>query len=251
MSLRLLAAAAVSALVVSAPAFAGVVPQDKLPAAGGATAPPAAGQPKNAPKPPAPPTAEELKCQKEVADALKKQRETGQYRMETDMLSNQGPMKMIVEFDLPDRMRQTISLVVNPQPVETIVIGSKAWSNAGEGWGELSPSVAGQYVDQLNQAMADEETNAALWICLGKTTVDGQELIAYQGKEDKPKDVSPGGPQAPENEAARYMYIDAKTGLPVKGIFARKTALDKPFFKAVYTYPDDIKIEKPELKPEQ
>lgn len=225
---------------IAVPAWAGAAP-DAKPAP--QAAPPAAG--KAAPQPPAPPTEAEIKCQAEVAAALDKQRKAGQYRMETDMLSDQGPMKMKVEYLLPNRMRQVVSLVTNPAPVETVVIDSKAWSNAGEGWEPLSPDIAMQLVEQLNLATSDEAATASRWNCLGKLDLEGKEMTAYEGKDNTPKDVSPGGPTMPENEAMRIMYVDPATGLPARGIFARKDKLDKPIFKAVYTYPTDIKIEPP------
>lgn len=211
-----------------------------------APAPPAAGKaPAHAPQPPAPPTEAELKCQAEVAAALEKQRKAGQYRMETDMLSQDGPMKMKVEYILPNRMRQVVSLVTNPQPVETVVIDSKAWSNAGEGWEPLAPDVVKQLVEQMSLASSDEAATASRWSCLGSKTVEGREMTAYEGKDATPKDVSPGGATMPQNEASRIMFVDPATGLPERGVFARKDKLDKPFFKAVYTYPTDIKIEAP------
>ena len=41
------------------------------------------------------------------------------------------------------------------------------------------------------------------------------------------------------------IYLDPKTGLPARSILARAGFLDKPIFKEVYTYPDNIVIEAP------
>jgi len=41
------------------------------------------------------------------------------------------------------------------------------------------------------------------------------------------------------------VYLDPKTGLPARSIFARAGHLDKPLFKEVYLYPDKIEIEPP------
>ena len=59
-------------------------------------------------------------------------------------------------------------------------------------------------------------------------------MLKAKGAENKTK-----------NEAVRMMYLDPKSGLPARSIFARADMLDKPIFKEVYTYPDEIKIEVP------
>lgn len=245
MQAKFLAAAA--SLVFALPALAGAAPDpSKQPAPGAApaqAAPPAAGK---APQPPAPPTEAELKCQAEAQAAVDKQKAAGQFRMDADMLSDAGPVKLKEEYILPDRLRQTVSLVTEPQPVETIIIGSKGWRNSGEGWEPLQPDDVKQLVDsRLNTAANSDPETFGRWNCMGKQTLDGRDVIAFVGVDDKPKDVSPGGPTMPENEAKRIMYVSSETGLPDRGILARQDKLDKPIFKEVYSYPKDIKIEPP------
>jgi hypothetical protein len=240
--------AAFASLAVAVPAWAGAVP-DAKPAP--QAAPPAAGQPgaaqpQAAPKPPPPPTEAEIKCQAEAVAAVDKQKQSGQYRMEADMITDAGPVKLKEEYILPNRMRQIVKVATEPQSVEVILIESKGWRNAGEGWEPLPPDEVKQLIEsRLNTAANSEEATFGRWDCIGKQPVDGRELTGYQGKDDKPKDVSPGGPTMPENEAVRIMYVDPATGLPERGIFARKAQLDKPIFKEVYSYPADLKIEPP------
>lgn len=234
--------AAIAGLALAVPAWAGAAPEQKAPAA--QPAGPAADQ--GAPKPPPPPTEAEIKCQAEAVAAVDKQKAAGQYRMDADMITDAGPVKLKEEYILPDRLRQTVKVATEPQSVEVILVGSKAWRNAGEGWEPLQPDDVKQLIEsRLNTAANSDEATFGRWDCMGKQSVEGRELIAYQGKEDKPKDVSPGGPTMPENEAVRIMYVDPATGLPERGIFARKTQLDKPIFKEVYSYPTDLKIEAP------
>jgi hypothetical protein len=233
-----------ASLALAMPAWAGAAPGTQ---AAPQPAAPAAGEaPKGAPQPPPPPTEAELKCQAEAVAAVDKQKDAGQYRMEADMITDAGPVKLKEEYILPSRMRQIVKVATEPQAIEVVVIDSKAWRNAGEGWEPLPPEEVKQLIEsRLNTAANSEPETFGRWDCMGKQTVDGREVTAYQGKDDKPKDVSPGGPTMPENEAIRIMYVDPATGLPERGIFARKTQLDKPIFKEVYSYPTDLKIEAP------
>lgn len=230
--------AAIAGLALAVPAWAGAAPAAQ-PAA------PAADQ-KAAPQPPPPPTEAELKCQAEAVAAVDKQKSAGQYRMDADMITDAGPVKLKEEYILPNRMRQTVKVATEPQSVEVILVESKAWRNAGEGWEPLPPDEVKQLIEsRLNAAANSDVAIFGRWDCMGKQSVEGRELTAYQGKDDKPKDVSPGGPTMPENEAVRIMYVDPATGLPERGIFARKAQLDKPIFKELYSYPTDLKIEAP------
>jgi hypothetical protein len=235
--------AALAGLAIAVPALAGAAPDaSQTPQA----APPAAGKPAAAaPQPPAPPTEAELKCQAEAVAAVDKQRKVGKFRMDADMITDAGPVKLQEEYLLPDRFRQSVTLATDPKPVETVIIESKGWRNTGEGWEPLAPDEVKQLIEsRLNTAANSEPETFGRWDCLGKQTVEGREVTAYEGKEEKPKDVSPGGPTMPENEAKRIMYVSAD-GLPERGVLARKDKLDKPIFKEVYTYPADIKIEAP------
>lgn len=234
-----------ASLALSVPAWAGAAPDAKPGAP--QPAPPAAGKaPAHAPQPPAPPTEAELKCQAEAVAAVDKQRKVGTYRMDADMITDSGPVKLKEEYILPNKMRQVVAMATQATPVETIIVESKGWRNTGEGWEPLQPDEVKELINsRLNTAANSEPETFGRWDCLGKQTLEGRDVTAYEGKEDKPKDVSPGGPTMPENEAKRIMYVSAETGLPDRGILARKDKLDKPIFKEVYTYPADIKIEPP------
>ena len=49
-------------------------------------------------------------CTKEVFQAVEKQSKQSAYRMETDVISQEGPLKVKMEYVLPDRMRQVAIL---------------------------------------------------------------------------------------------------------------------------------------------
>ena len=48
-------------------------------------------------------------CRDEVSAALQKLRKSSWFRMETNMLTENGPIAMKVDYVLPDRMHQTVT----------------------------------------------------------------------------------------------------------------------------------------------
>lgn len=182
-------------------------------------------------------------CSKEVADAIVSQGKQKFIRKDTNMVSENGPVLMTLEFQLPDRMRQVVSMVVDPKPVETIVVGDRAWTTeGGEGWYELPPQAAEQVVDFMKKSTGQGPEAVGLFECVGTETVDGKELRAYRGIDEPPAD-----PKATrtKNEGVRIVYLDPATNLPARSIFARKDFMDKPIYKEVYSYPDSLNIEPP------
>lgn len=184
-------------------------------------------------------------CKEEVARAFEKQRNAKSFRMVTNMLSAQGPIEMTIDYILPNRMRQRVKPLLNPNAVETILVIDKGWTKPGEGkpWEQ----VPAEFVDELTKQMGDTvllpPSDLIDYACLGKVAVDGTEYVAYRAQEDKTK-VIPGAPQA--DPPVRMLYVDATTGLPARNIVSIESRLDKPFFKTVYTYPTDIAIEPPQ-----
>ena len=193
-------------------------------------------------------------CKDEVLGALDKQRKAASFRMETNMVSEQGPVKMTVDYMRPDKMRQVVTVAVDPKPVETILVGSKAWSKDGDVWKELGVDVTKDMVAQLDETFGAESGTIGTVGCLGSTAIDGQELVAYRiendaqtGPEDRSPDTKAKAKAALADEARplRMFYVDPKSGLPMRSVFARANKLDKPIFKAIYSYPADITIEVP------
>jgi hypothetical protein len=187
-------------------------------------------------------------CSTEVALAVLAQGKQKFLRKETQAISDTGPFKMVVEYQLPDRMRQIVTPLTENKPVESIVVGDKAWTNSGDGWKEAPKAEAEQLTLYMIKSSSQIYQEVGKFECRGTEIVDGRELRAYRGlypdieQEINGKKVKS---TAAKNEAVRLIYLDPKTGLPAQSIFAREGAIDKPLFKEVYTYPDDIKIEPP------
>lgn len=194
-------------------------------------------------------------CQNEVLAALEKQRKAAAFRMQTSMLSEQGPLRMVVDYRAPDRMRQVVTRAIAPdQSTETILVGSKAWGKDGATWVELSAEVTRDLSGQLDEVFGDAAGAIGTVACLGSTSIDGRELMAYRIENDAqvgPKDMSPDAKAkaaaalADPSRPIRMFYIDPKSGLPARSVFARADRMEKPVFKAEYTYDDAIKIEPP------
>ena len=205
--------------------------------------------------------AEAASCKDEVATALERQRKSSGFRMETKMISEQGPVDMTVDYVLPDRMRQIVKSAIDPVAVETVLVGNLAWSRReGEPWVPLNPQLTNALVNQLEQNLGEEQEGTLTdFECLGKKPVDGRDMLAYQGENEQPgpKDMSKEKPPKLPDRPVRIIYVDTITGLPMRSIFARADKLDKPIFQAQYSYPVDLKIEAPkppakaEAKPKQ
>ncbi|MCC7253985.1 hypothetical protein [Hyphomicrobium sp.] len=185
-------------------------------------------------------------CSTEVALAVNSQGKQKFIRKETNMITEAGPAKMVVEYATPDRMRQVLTPLTEGKAVESIVVGEKAWTNNGEGWKEAPSGEADQLVQYMIRSIAQVYQEVGKFECIGTETVEGRELRGYRGIDEPPPGV-PGKKTEPttKNEAVRLVYLDPKTGLPARSLLARPGYLDKPIFQEIYTYPDKIDIEPP------
>ena len=188
-------------------------------------------------------------CSEEVADAVKKQAEAKMFRKETNMITQNGPAKMTIEIVAPDRMRQVVTLVVDPKPVETILVGGKAWTRTDGGeWKKLGAEETGELFQFFQNTVGRTAADVGKFKCIGIEPVSGVKLRGYVGLPEEQPGM-PGKKQgsAPENEAERVIYLDPDSGRLMRTIYARKGQRDKPIFAEVYSYPEDLKIEAPQV----
>lgn len=187
-------------------------------------------------------------CSQEVALAVMAQGKQPFLRKETNMITESGPVKMTVEYQTPNRMRQIVEPVGGGGPrVESVVVDEKAWTNSGKGWTLLPASETEMLVQYMIKSIGQVYQEVGKFECRGIESLDGQRVRAYRGIDpDPPKDVPQGmDSTAQKNEAVRQIYLDVETGLPVRSILAREGFIDKPLFKEVYVYPEKIEIEPP------
>ena len=187
-------------------------------------------------------------CSQEVALGVLAQGKQPFLRKEANLITENGPINMVVEYHTPNRMRQVVTPKDGKAPkVESIVVDEKAWSNSGKGWTLLPPPATSMLLQYMIKSISQVHQEVGKFECRGLETLDGKRVRAYRGLNPDPPEDAPDGMEntADKNEAVRMIYLDAESGLPVRSILAREGHLDTPLFKEVYTYPDNIEIEPP------
>jgi len=178
-------------------------------------------------------------CKDQVAAAFLKQRTSPAFTMAAKLKGENGPVDITIEYVPPDRMRQKI-VVPNQAPLETVLVGARAWSRQGGGWEELMPAIAQTIIAQVRQAVVDPPKEVGEFECMDKATIDGKEYLAYRSVEKGGADAKGSTVTRPVH---RTIYVDPKTGLPAINIVAEEKPGAMPIFKGVYAYPTDLVIE--------
>lgn len=177
------------------------------------------------------------KCREAVAAAFDKQRASRVFVMVSELKSESGPVQIKVEYQPPDRMRQTI-VAPNQAPLETVLFGNRAYSRQGGAWEELMPAVAQTIIAQVRAAVVDPPKDVGNFDCLGTTSLDGEDYLTYRSVEKQADaGAATGAPQL-----HRTIYVDPESGLPARNIVADDKG-DEVVFKATYDYPEKLEIE--------
>ena len=178
------------------------------------------------------------KCRGEVAAAFNKQRTSRVFAMTTELKTPSGIVEIKAEYQPPDRMRQTVT-APGQEMLETVLYGQRAYSRQGSKWEELMPAVAQTIIAQVRAATIDPPKEVGNFDCMGTTTLDGKEYLAYRSVEKQADaGAATGAPQL-----HRTIYLDPKTGLPALNIVAGDGPNAERVFKATYDYPEKIEIE--------
>jgi hypothetical protein len=144
-----------------------------------------------------------------------------------------------VEYQPPDRMRQTI-MAPNQPPLETVLYGQRAYSRQGGKWEELMPAVAQIIIAQVREAVVDPPKEVGDFECAGKAAIDGKEYLTYRSIEKGGADAR--GSTAPK-DVHRTVYVDPESGLPAINIVKEEKPDAAPIFKGTYAYPKDLVID--------
>jgi hypothetical protein len=179
-------------------------------------------------------------CRDEVSTALQKLRKSSWFRMETNMITENGPTNMTIDYVLPDRMHQKVTVVATNAMQETILVGQTAWGTEGKGWQVLPQDITTQIITQVRENVLIQQESVGNYSCKGRTKFEGKDVLSYKLEDEPMKDSN-----APKNEAYRMFYVDAITGLPVSNAILSPGREDKPLFKTSYSYPLDLKIDPP------
>lgn len=179
-------------------------------------------------------------CSDEVAAALEKLRKSSWFRMTSDMLTENGPTKMEVDYVLPDRMHQKVTNKLTDKTSELILIGNEAWSRQGDtNWTEMKANIAAELQTQMQESVIQQQKDVGAYTCKGRTKFDGHDVMSYKLESE------PGKGDTFKNQTYRMFYVDAMTGLPVSNALLVPGHDEKPIFKTTYAFPLDIKIEAP------
>jgi hypothetical protein len=187
-------------------------------------------------------------CKEEVDKAFSKLRGGPGFRLETTIVNEQqGTLRMSVDYLLPDRMHQRVSLGDQAQKMETIAIGNKVWSNQGQGWTEVPANFAEVISKQLKESVAEPSKSKLEYECLGEATFEGKPYFTY--KAALPPVVEEKAKNEPEKAAEpaniQTLYIDKETGLPARNIVTKGDGSDKRLFDGTFSTPSGIAINAP------
>jgi hypothetical protein len=178
-------------------------------------------------------------CREAVATAFNKQRSSRAFTMVSELKTPSGPVEIKVEYQPPDRMRQTVT-APGQAPLETVLYGQRAYSRqGGAAWEELMPAVAQTIIAQVRAAVVDPPEDVGNFECMGTTSFEGKDYLTYRSV-DKQADAgaATGAPML-----HRTIYVDPKTGLPAANIVAGDEPGTEVVFKGVYDYPEKLEIE--------
>lgn len=179
-------------------------------------------------------------CADEVAASLQKLRKSSWFRMNTHMITENGPTQMLIDYILPDRMHQTVTVHTTGRKSEVILVGGEAWSKQGDGaWAPLPSKLIDALKEQMRDTVLQEQTDVGNYKCQGRTQVEGKDVFSYKLDSE----VSKQGER--QNDTFRMFYVDAVTGLPATAALMVPGREQKPIFKTDYSYPLDLSIEPP------
>jgi hypothetical protein len=178
-------------------------------------------------------------CREAVAAAFNKQRAARAFTMDSELKSETGQVQIKVEYQPPDRMRQII-VATNQAPLETVLVGTRAYSRQGSAkWEELMPAIAQTVIAQVRSAVVDPPKDVGNFDCLGTTSLDGHDYLTYRSVEKQ----ADAGAATGAPVVHRTIYVDPKTGLPAVNIVAGDKPGSEVIFKGVYDYPASLEIE--------
>jgi hypothetical protein len=135
------------------------------------------------------------------------------------------------DFQPPDRIYRKVTS--GTESVETIGVGKQAWTNATGAWEEMKAELALLVSTHMKTTFAPPRVSVA-FKCLGPVEFGGRKLIGYQTE-----------PETVEGKVvARTIYVDPETKLPAFNVVGTVDGKEE-LLKEVYSYPKDVKIEKP------
>lgn len=154
------------------------------------------------------------------------------WRTESATQSDTGiPQTQTFDFQPPDRIYRKVTS--GTESVETVGIAKQAWTNATGVWEEMKAELANLVANHMKTTYAPPRVSVS-FKCLGSVDYSGKKLLGYQSE-----------PETVEGKVvARTIYIDPETKLPAYNVVGTVDGSEE-LMKEVYSYPKDVKIEKP------
>jgi hypothetical protein len=185
-------------------------------------------------------------CTKDVIAAFEKQRTSKAFRVSMTQPTAEGPADMTVDYLPPNRMLQTVKSAAMAGVQQTMLVGDRAFAGSEGAFEELLPQFTQSIVAEVETALAKPQANIGNFECVGKTTFDGKEFLAYRAADKK---VEAG--VKPEDVLARTIYVEPASGLPAYNVVGAVSGKGDLVMKVAYSYPTDVVIEAPQGAPMQ
>ncbi len=189
-------------------------------------------------------------CNDQVNQAFTKLRDSKTFRLDTTIVNpKEGVLKMSAEYQLPDKMHQTMMLGTDGAQMEMIVIGKNAWSNDGAGWQPIPEKFAETVANQVKENVAEPPKVATDYTCVGDTEFEGKHYTLYQAilNQMPSADAKQAGPRvsAMTEPKQQNVYVDKDSGLPVRNVVTPVTDPKNKLFDGTFTVMRDLEIVPP------
>ncbi len=171
--------------------------------------------------------------------AMRAQVNSGPYRNQTTIISDDSTVELNAEIIPPDRMHMTNNF--GGQSQEQILIGNKGWMKQGDTWVE-SPMSGTNLVAQASGEMVDEMIKTISDVTLiGPETVDGVDALVYSYTSDMNKSDT----MKMDSISTVKVWIATANGLIIKQEIDSAAMGVKSKTVQVITYDPNITIEPP------
>lgn len=182
-------------------------------------------------------------CVGDVKAAFVKQHAGKSYRVSMVQPTAEGDATMTIDYQLPDKMLQTVVSPSMPGEQQTMLVGNRAFAGSAGAFEELLPQFSQSIVSEFQSSTNPENQKLGNFECLGKQTFEGKEYLAYRASDTAKGDAG--------DILARTIFVDEATGLPAFNVVAAVSGKSDPVMKLAYTYPTDIEIVAPANAPVQ
>ena len=126
------------------------------------------------------------------------------------MLTENGPTSMQIDYVLPDRMHQKVTVELTNKTSEVILVGNMAWSRQDKGSWHAAQSRRRRSIQEPDAGLRrDAADRRRCYACKGRTKFDGRDVLSYK-LENEPEKGS-----TADKSGFPHVLRRRLTGLPV------------------------------------